>query len=72
MSGWACTTPNMDPPDNYQTTYDSKTKSVVFYSLSDSGSFYVMKYDHCYRHKSIPNAATVELKAGMLLVTMVS
>ena len=26
--------PNMDPPDNYQTTYDSKTKIVVFYSVS--------------------------------------
>ena len=25
--------PNMDPPDNYQTTYNSKTKIVVFYSL---------------------------------------
>ena len=23
----------MDPPDNYQTTYDSNTKLVVFYSL---------------------------------------
>ena len=23
----------MDPPDNYQTTYDSKTKIGVFYSL---------------------------------------
>ena len=30
----APTTINMDPPDNYQTTYDSKTKVVVFYSLS--------------------------------------
>ena len=29
----ASTTPNMDPPDNYQTTYDSKTKNVVFDSL---------------------------------------
>ena len=29
----ASTTPNMDAPDNYQTTYDSKTKIVVFYSL---------------------------------------
>ena len=27
---------NMDPPDNYQTTYDSKTKIVVFYSLSNA------------------------------------
>ena len=26
---------NMDPPDNYQTTYDSKTNIVVFYSLSN-------------------------------------
>ena len=26
-------TQNMNPPDNYQTTYDSKTKMVVFYSL---------------------------------------
>ena len=26
-------TPNMDAPDHYQTTYDSKTKIVVFYSL---------------------------------------
>ena len=24
-----------DPPDNYQTTYDSKTKTAVFYSLID-------------------------------------
>ena len=23
----------MDPPDNYQTTYDSNTKIVIFYSL---------------------------------------
>ena len=30
----ASTTPNMDPSDYYQTTYDSKTKIVVFYSLS--------------------------------------
>ena len=29
----ASTTPNIDAPDNYQTTYDSKTKIVVFYSL---------------------------------------
>ena len=28
------TTPNMDPPDNHQTTYDSQTKIVVFYSVS--------------------------------------
>ena len=27
---------NMDPPDNYQTTYDSKTNIVVFYSLSNA------------------------------------
>ena len=27
------TTPNMDAPDHYQTTYDSKTKIVVFYYL---------------------------------------
>ena len=41
LSGWTIcmvvdaglTTPNMDPPDNYQTKYDSKTKIVVFYSL---------------------------------------
>ena len=26
-------TPNMDPSDNYHTTYDNKTKIVVFYSL---------------------------------------
>ena len=26
----------MNPPDNYQTTYDSKTKIVVFYSLSNA------------------------------------
>ena len=31
------TTPNMDPSDNYQTTYDSKTEIVVFYSLSENG-----------------------------------
>ena len=24
----------MDAPDRYQTTYDSKTKTVVFYSLT--------------------------------------
>ena len=29
----ASTTPNMDAPNNYQTTYDSKNKIVVFYSL---------------------------------------
>ena len=29
----ASTSQNMDPPDNYQTKYDSKTKIVVFYSL---------------------------------------
>ena len=29
----ASTTPNMDAPDHYQMTYDSKTKIVVFYSL---------------------------------------
>ena len=27
---------NMDPPNHYQTTYDSKTKIVVFYSLSNA------------------------------------
>ena len=27
---------NMDPPGNYQTTYDSKTKIVVFYSPSNA------------------------------------
>ena len=27
-------TPNMDPPDHYQTTYDSKTNIFVFYSLT--------------------------------------
>ena len=27
-------TPNMNPSDNYQTTFDSKTKIVVFYSLN--------------------------------------
>ena len=27
---------NMDRPDNYQTTYDSKIKIVVFYSLSNA------------------------------------
>ena len=27
---------NTGPPDNYQTTYDSKTKIVVFYSLSNA------------------------------------
>ena len=32
----ASTTPNMDAPDNYQTTYDSKTKIVVLYSLSNA------------------------------------
>ena len=32
----ASTTPNMDAPDNNQTTYDSKTKIVVFYSLSNA------------------------------------
>ena len=26
----------MDPPDNYQATYDSKTKIVVIYSLSNA------------------------------------
>ena len=26
----------MDTPDNYQTTYNSKTKIVVFYSLSET------------------------------------
>ena len=32
----ASTTPNMDVPDNHdQTTYDRKTKIVVFYSLSN-------------------------------------
>ena len=30
----ASTTPNMDTPDNYQTTYDSKTKIVIFYSVN--------------------------------------
>ena len=30
----ASTTPNMDTPQNYQTTYDSKTKIGVFYSLN--------------------------------------
>ena len=27
---------NMDQPDHYQTTYDSKTKIVVCYSLSNA------------------------------------
>ena len=27
---------DMDQPDNYQTTYDSKTNIVVFYSLSNA------------------------------------
>ena len=30
------TTLHMDAPDNYKTTYDSKTKIVVFYSLSNA------------------------------------
>ena len=30
----AFTTPDMDLPNNYQTTYDIKTKIIVFYSLS--------------------------------------
>ena len=29
----------MDPPDNYQTTYDSKTEIVIFYSLSNAIDF---------------------------------
>ena len=29
----------MDLPDNYQTTYGSKTKIVVFYSLNDGTSY---------------------------------
>jgi hypothetical protein len=36
MARPASTTPNMDAPDNYQTTYDSKTKIVIFYSLSNA------------------------------------
>ena len=36
ISSPASTTPNMDPPDNYQTTCDSETKIVVFYSLSNA------------------------------------
>ena len=31
----ASTNPNKDAPDHYQTTYYSKTKIVVFYSLID-------------------------------------
>ena len=27
---------NLDRPDNYQTTYDGKTKIVIFYSLSNA------------------------------------
>ena len=34
------TSPNMNSPDNYLTTYDSKTKIVVFYSLNE---FYFRK-----------------------------
>ena len=26
----------MDPPDNYHTTYDSKTKIAVLYSISNA------------------------------------
>ena len=33
----------MDPPDNYQTTYDSKTKIVVFYSKSTVSSSQVIQ-----------------------------
>ena len=48
--GLASTTPNMDAPDNYQTTYDSKTKIVVFYSLNDKRNIDTRKpqldFDH--------------------------
>ena len=30
---------NMDPPDNYQTIYDSQTKIVIFYPLSNAFYF---------------------------------
>ena len=46
----------MDAPDNYQTTYDSKTRIVVFYSLNYSGK--LMNY--CV-HNPEPNSEGIEL-----------
>ena len=40
------TTPNMDASDHYQTTYDSKTKIVVFYSLNQ-GRFNLIYSSPC-------------------------
>ena len=60
MTRPASTTPNMDPPDNYQTTYDSKTNIVVFYSQSITIScstrpgkdIYIFLFLYFYRHAS--------------------
>ena len=41
----------MDPPDNYKTTYDSKTKIVVFCSLivySDKKNSYIIDFHFVY------------------------
>ena len=49
----------MDAPDHYQTTYDSKTKIVVFYSLIQGLSISLMaaiRYEYIillHRHLTI-------------------
>ena len=48
----ASTTPNMDAPDHYQTTYDSKTKSLskssaLFNPIATSNClFYSVLFEH--------------------------
>ena len=39
---------NVDLPDNYQTKYDSKTKIVVSYSLSNAFEFEICVHFDCY------------------------
>ena len=38
----------MDAPDHYQTTYDSKTKIVVFYSLNSTHMSYLSYNTLCH------------------------